>query len=469
MKKIALVSPPYHRLVPLTAGLSAKFEPIGLGYIGSMLIQELKVFPKIFSDLPIDIKLAAARLSDYEVIGIGSSTVGIPWTLQLAQELKKANKNTVIILGGDHISACPDVILDPAIDYGIMGEGEVSFTALIKALDMGSGKSLPPHQNISGLVQKKDGCLTQNEIYPYAINLFPWPIRQDLHSYRLPGLTYPAPSMLKAFAQMVFSRGCSRNCVHCATKTMTGKTIKYRDPKDVCAEFEHLICEHDVNLLYLADPNPWQCAEKMEELCFLLKKLRERYVFSWYCAVDPSLNLDQAKILKEAGCFKIALGVETMDNKTLEKIRPWTNTEMISSAINSAVEAGMLVRAYCMMAIPGQTAFEFVKAIEILAHEQIHDLRLSFFTPFPGSGQHTKFQNEGILSPINNYSTIQPILDLKEFPIQLQYEGWQWAMNRFYGSPEFTKREKEAIKKQPDLQQSFVEFRAYLHECKIAL
>lgn len=88
-----------------------------------------------------------------KVIGLACYIWNVEMTLKLAAALKEVLPQSVIILGGPEVSYEPEEVLknNPAVDYIIMGEGEETFTALLKVLAQKAAA-----EKIPGLAYRKD-------------------------------------------------------------------------------------------------------------------------------------------------------------------------------------------------------------------------------------------------------------------------------------------------------------------------
>lgn len=454
--KIALVVPPS---CDSPFGQPWLPEPLGLEYIAASVNQigfdcEIKIIEET------DIDKAFYYLQDYNIVGLGPITPQVPWSLKLGKLLRA--RDIMTVLGGYHASACPEIVLDPGVDFVIKGEGEEAFPALLLMLQAGccnpdSWKEIP------GLVwQKQNDKYALKATRPVDINKLRWPIRSKdlITSCRLEGLAYPPISRQKGVAQISFSRGCSRNCRYCSNKEVFGSCVRYRNPDDVVNELSQLVNEYEANLIYLCDPNPLLQPKRMIELCRQMIKYQR---ISWYCSPDPTdlcyAGEEMVQLMANAGCFKVAIGIETTYEPTYRYLRPWSSLEDISRATQLADEAGMLVRGYYMIGIPDQGETEFVEGVERLCTLPVHELRLSFYTPFPGRADHKRFKDKGAFLSLNleEFTTAQPILYLPEFPPERQIERYRWTVERFYEGKEYKERMKSKIARQPHLETSFAD------------
>jgi len=141
----------------------------------------------------------------------------------------RAHSNAVCIVGGSGFSVFPQEILERfGIEYGIAGEGETSFSALLDALDKGESvdgipgvvvkgapRTLSPDFQYSTAIQTLD----ESEIDKWI----------DFSPYRQRG-AYPIQT----------KRGCSQQCIYCTYPCIEGTTYRRRDPKAIANEIENV-------------------------------------------------------------------------------------------------------------------------------------------------------------------------------------------------------------------------------------
>ena len=119
-----------------------------------------------------------------------------------------------------HPTVAPESLIDnPAIDYLVQGEGEISFPALLASL--ARGESSP--RLIHGQPPDLDALpLIDRELFD---------VRAELDHSFYPGVLGLEPSLVT----IVAGRGCSYNCSFCqpAERVLFGPAVRRRDRKSV--------------------------------------------------------------------------------------------------------------------------------------------------------------------------------------------------------------------------------------------
>ena len=145
-QKIVLINP---------CGWQRESVNLGLSYLAACLLQ--KGFEVLILDLnryELDDTTLLERVRQYEpfLVGISVKTATAEEGGRLAILLAGILSNTVLVVGGPHVTLCAEMYLqeNPAFSFGIMGEGEESFVALARALQEGH-----PASEVKGIVWRR--------------------------------------------------------------------------------------------------------------------------------------------------------------------------------------------------------------------------------------------------------------------------------------------------------------------------
>jgi coproporphyrinogen III oxidase-like Fe-S oxidoreductase len=114
------------------------------------------------------------------------------------------------------------------------------------------------------------------------------------------------------------------------------------------------------------------------------------------CAVRAEhIDFDLARMMKEAGCWMISLGVETGDADLLAQHRKNPNLEMLAEKIRLIHKVRIRVKGLLMMGLPGETESSIQKSMDYVFSLPIDDINVSKFTPFPGTPLYEKAHELG--------------------------------------------------------------------------
>jgi pyruvate-formate lyase-activating enzyme len=132
-----------------------------------------------------------------------------------------------LILGGSAFSLFPEILLDfYEADFGIAGEAESAFPALLKALDQGGPIPAIPglvYRSATGIIHVPSTCTRGQLNLPFA--------RIDRHldfePYRRLG-SYPIQTR----------RGCAHSCLYCTYPFVEGRAYRLRAPEAIADEIQ---------------------------------------------------------------------------------------------------------------------------------------------------------------------------------------------------------------------------------------
>lgn len=218
-------------------------EPLGLEMIGASLIPRHEV--RLIDVFKLGDLIRGAAEFVPQVCGISCSfTVDVPQTLQIAQFLKSLKTKPFIFIGGHHASLSPHDFSDSTIDAVVVGEGEVTTSELMMALEDGQDLGSVP-----GLIlNTPDGQFTTppRDLIP-SLDGLPYPARyltkQHRNNYFM-GLLRPTASVETA-------RGCPFRCNFCSVWHFFRGKCRFKSPERIVDEIARL----DESHVFFTDDN----------------------------------------------------------------------------------------------------------------------------------------------------------------------------------------------------------------------
>ena len=245
-----------------------------------------------------------------KVIGISSLTSNMRGAFQLATAVKKKfGKKIVIALGGHHVSSDPDVVRRfPCFDFGVTGEGEITFSNLVE--DIIKGK------------KRKFKKIYQGEV-PKNLDALPFQARElvDFHRYK------------DLWANnIVSSRGCPYHCIFCSRPAVS-RLSRFRSPKQVVKEMRQATKITGLNEFMFLDDTINLNRKHIINLCkeIISSKINPRWTG------QARLNLvdeEMIKIMAQAGCRKLIFGVESGNDRVRnDVIKKGVSKEQIKNGI----------------------------------------------------------------------------------------------------------------------------------------
>ena len=367
------------------ASVGSQAPPLGLCYVAATVrkagyrVQILDA-PALNLDLPQTID-SIARINA-NLIGITASTVSIPRAAELAKAIKNHSIKAPIMVGGPHVSSIPEETLEEFNDFdiGVISEGEYTVPEIIACQKNGGNISAIP-----GIVFREGAKITLSAPRARIENLDELPLPAwDLIPW-LPRYYKPAPHSYKMLpsSTLITSRGCNGTCTFCARPFM-GEKYRSHSAESTIEMIDHLVKVYGTRDIMFYDDNFLLDRKRVTTICEEI--LRRNYKISWSClARTDIMPEDFFKLIKRAGCWQIAYGIESADQTILDNLKKRTTIEKVAEMIRKTNEAGIHSRGYFMIGCPGESLETIDKTTRFLTQSGLRDFHVTFCTPMPGA------------------------------------------------------------------------------------
>jgi anaerobic magnesium-protoporphyrin IX monomethyl ester cyclase len=396
-------------------------------------------------------------------VGISTKTYNLVRSLKLAKSIKSLNRNIYVILGGEHPTLCPDIIREDGIDFVIQGEGERAFVELLNALR--NNKDISKINNI--IFVKNDRLFINPSERILNLDNFPFALRDAkiLKTCKQYGFSYPANSDQRSVAQISYSRGCPFNCSFCASPKIWNRQVVYRNPLKVVEEITLLKKKFNNNYIFFSDLTFNLNKDKTRELCNLI--IKNRLNINWFCMCRPQkVDINLLQIMRDAGCSKIGWGIESLNKNSLDKIKVGQQYRMneLGKALRLSNSLGIINRGYLMIGYPWENIKDLKYTFNTLKRMPIDELKVAFFTPFPGTSAFQTYKNRMTTEDPNRFTTDEPVVSVQNIGTQELINLRKKLVKDFYLSEEYRTRMKDKINCFPYLKPSYAKFTRFLHQ-----
>ena len=313
---------------------------------------------KDFIFLRNDIEKTASELDNPKVVGFSNYCWNTEYNLALAAEIKKKYPDCITVFGGHNIPENVSFLENnPQVDYLSFGEGEITFGALLEALDGGDVSEVANiafrSENGCIMTEKKQLC-SSDYASPYLDGWF------DGFTEKYPGIEFN--SILET------SRGCPNRCAYCDWGLLKEKTRFFPLDK-VLAEIEWL-GRNKIRFVWGADanfgisPNDLMIADAIvaaKEKYGYPERVRINYSKGNFERVREIVRRFNRKGIDRAGA---TISLQSLSPQVLENIgRKNMSLERFQSSFGIYHEENLQVYSELILGLPGESYDSFVDGI----------------------------------------------------------------------------------------------------------
>ena len=371
--RLLLINPALRPAARGRAGVAglATMEPLALAYVAGATPGhwDVRVCDELYTPLP--------QAYTPDLVAMTSLTPTAPRAYEIAAHYRA--RGTPVVMGGMHATLCPDEA-QRYVDTVFRGECERVWPQVIADFEAGR------------LGQRYEGGAPDLAGLPEP--------RRDVfgHRYRV--------SLICA------SRGCRYRCEFCALWRFEGGRFRTRPVQDVLEELAHL----PRNLVTLfTDDNIYIDREHSLELArgIASRGLQRRY------AVQASLDIadddELLAALKASGCFTVLVGLESLSEETLRRMRKGVNlavgVEQYRDKIARLHAHGLMVAATFILGSDGDDAGAFERTADFVLRAGVDLAHFGLLVPTPGTDVFSRLVREGRML-IGNFPADYALLDL---------------------------------------------------------
>lgn len=350
-------------------GMDRNWINLGLAYIGAYLkensydvdlidLREMNNWAQVEEEI---------KMGKSDICGLHFNTVNYNNALRCAQIVKRNGK--IVVAGGPHATIAPTELLTTGfVDYVIVGEGELSFLKLVKAIER---NKISERIIIGERVEDLDSL--------------PFPNR-DL--YNIPKVIGPVGNFpyLDNGLVIMASRGCPYRCAFCQPlqQKMFGPKIRYRSVENVIAEVKEVIKKYRVKYISFQDDTFTLRKNWVLDLCRVIREENIQIQWSAQSRVD-TFDGELAREMSDAGCVCLFFGFESGSQRILDFLKKDIKVEQSLNVARLCREYGILIFADYMLGVPTETGKEVEETYQLIKKIRPELNSPTYFVPIPGS------------------------------------------------------------------------------------
>ena len=347
-------------------GRRAVAPPLSLLTVATMLPQD---WPVRLVDLNLG-PLQAEDLQWADLVMFTGMLVQKRSLLTALAAARAAGKITVV--GGPYAGTLPPALWPQGCDFLVIGEGENTVPALVKALTEGqSGKIIQAENRPE---------LTTSPIPRYDL--------VNLQDY----LIVPVQT----------SRGCPYDCEFCDITRLFGRTPRYKPPAQVLTELEAIHRLGWRGDVFFSDDNfignRKQAREFLEQLIPWMNDRGEPFCFCTQVSVDLGQDLEMIDLMTAANFAWVFIGLESPDDSVLQGINKKQNIRNpLEESIDNICANGLEVMGSFILGLDGEEKGMGQRILDFVERTSLPVVALNVMHALPGTRLWDRLERQGRL------------------------------------------------------------------------
>ncbi len=389
MKRCRLVQLP----VPPPAALAATGNvPLAAGCLGvaarvhgltSRL--ELEVVSPELTDVAGDTALADRLAQDEpDFVGFSLYLWNVERSLHLAREVKRRSPRTTVLVGGPEVSPDNPFVLGlEGFDVAVTGEAEDTFVEVMgRLLD---GREVAGVPGVAVRTAAGLGPFAPPPTTNFPLTRYPSPYTQGL---------VPVDPRRSTYLETV--RGCRSSCTFCFYPRSSAvlRSLEVRDSVRLVASLRDAGAREVVFL----DPT-FNHRPDFDGLLDALVEVNASRSLAFFAEVRPEgLKPEHAKKLGRAGFTKLELGLQSVNPKTLKRVKRGGNPAKVAEAARMLHDAGIELLVDLIVGLPGDTSDDVLRGIDYLYANGLADEAQVFgLSLLPGTAMRATAAADGVV------------------------------------------------------------------------
>ena len=340
--------------------------PLGLLYVAASLPDKhpSRILDLCFEESPGEALAAGITEFEPDVIALGMRNIqnadysGVANMIGYYEELIQVIRGSTsapIVMGGSGYSVMPSNLTERLRpDYGISGEAEISFPALIEALE--SGESVQSVPNLHYF----DG---DQQIVTKPPTSF-----LDMNTIDRPDRSEADPRYYEEYGteSLQTKRGCPLACDYCTYPVIEGRVGRTRSPEAVVDEWEQITeGKPDVHHLFVVDSVFNLPRSHAKAVC---RELIDRKLSTpWTCYANPlGFDDEMAELMVQANCAGMEVGSDSGSNEVLKRLRKGFTTDQIRALHEKSERYGLPDCHTFLLGTPGESFDDVLRTIDFV-------------------------------------------------------------------------------------------------------
>ncbi len=345
------------------------------------------VLATIMRDLGYGVRVMLEEVEDIDtnefgeadLICISSLTSTAPGSYQYADFIRNVYPEKTIVMGGTHPTFVPDEALQHC-DFVVRGEGEEALVELVRSLESGAD-----YRGIANLSWIEEGRPVHNPERPKA---------EDLDVLPIPDFSL-VPSGRLDIMSIQTQRGCPWDCSFCTVTKLNGHKLRGHSVERVLDMLEAYTKMPNFSYLFFADDIFNVPVDRT--MAIMQGMIDRKLIIPWAAQMrhEISKQPELMKKMREAGCDRVMVGFESIDETALELYGKKETAHDVEVAIDAIHGHGIDLHAMFIAGADSdhpetiKTQFEFAKKKDLATSQCM------ILTYLPGSEDTIRYDLQG--------------------------------------------------------------------------
>lgn len=317
-------------------------------------------------------------LENFEVLIILVRIENIYQTINFSKFIKSIKKNIKIIVYGDIVNHIPDFFksVDSIDALVTSGDWELSLLSYINFVKDGRKK-------LKGVYDKK----SKKELPGLSLG----------NKWNFPNLDYIPYNLYnklngKKELTLTISRGCPYDCRFCMSTITFGNKDRRKDIKEILNYIKRNNKKFESFKLFSPTfnlDNDW-----VVDFCNEIIERKLKIKWSSTSRIDLLDNKEVVKLMAKAGCYKISVGIESI-NKSAKYLNKEFHKEQIKRVARYFRSNGMILKGLVMLGVKNQTKADIIELFRLMKDNKVK-IRPTSYSPMEELVKKIKPTNEEI-------------------------------------------------------------------------
>jgi hypothetical protein len=244
------------------------------------------------------------------------------------------------------------------------------------------------------------------------------------------------------FTTIDTGRGCVFNCDFCTIINVQGRTMRYRDPKQVVDFVRQSYKEADVSHSFFTDDNTARNPRWRELFSGLIcMREEEKIPFTFMMQSDLAARKmpggDFFELAARAGCNQVFFGVESVNRENLRSKDKFQNqVSEYKDLVEHCHSLGITCHAGYILGLPFDTTESIRQDVAELQRMKFDSASFYILSPLPGSKDHQRWWQKGrwMEEDFNTYDSAHVAVEPERMSRNELMEAYHNAWEQFYST-----------------------------------